>query len=105
MLFQDIIKEKVDMLFKVKLNTRDILEQIEEVKNFGEKNDNEKRIVEFSNDILYINYYQNYKLFDQIHFFSHLSHHHYHILIFLFSLLSFDVLISYKLSIHLCLFI
>jgi hypothetical protein len=57
MLFQVIIKEKVDMLFKVKLNTRDILEQIEEVKNFGEKNDYEKRIVEFSNDILYINYY------------------------------------------------
>ncbi len=57
MLFQVIIKEKVDMLFKVKLNTPDILEQIEEVKNFGEKNDNEKRIVEFGNDILYINYY------------------------------------------------
>jgi hypothetical protein len=34
------------MLFKVKLNTQDILEQIEEVKNFGEKNYYENRITE-----------------------------------------------------------
>jgi hypothetical protein len=36
-IFPGIIKEKINMLFKVKLNTLGILEPIGEAKNFGEK--------------------------------------------------------------------